>query len=80
MVNSFLSFGATNEFEIYYYGIGPTETRVAFILVNIMIMLFGTDFFPVLLPMVVIICFGGLIANTYQIQSKLWSLDMQAKR
>jgi len=30
MVNSFLSFAATNEFEIYHYGIGPTETRLLF--------------------------------------------------
>ncbi len=35
MVNSFLSFAATNEFEIYHFGIGPTETRVVFILINI---------------------------------------------
>lgn len=80
MVNSFLSFGATNEFEIYYYGIGPTETRIAFILVNTLIMVFGTDYFPVLLPMVVITCLGGLIVNTYQIQKKLWLHDMQAKQ
>lgn len=80
MVNSFLSFGATNEFEIYHYGIGPTETRVVFILINIFIIHYGTAHFPILLPMVVMACLGGLIVNTYQIQKKLWVHDMQARQ
>ena len=80
MVNSFLSFGATNEFQIYYYGIGPTEMRVVFILVNTFIIFFGTNNFHFLLPLVVCLCFLGLIVNTYQIQRKLWLYDMQAKQ
>ena len=32
MANSFLSFSATNEFEIYHYG--STQSRVAFIAIN----------------------------------------------
>ncbi len=79
MVNSFLSFGATNKFEIYYFGIGPTETRVVFIAINTFIFFYGTNNFHILLPIVVIICFAGLIINTYQIQKKLWQYDMQAK-
>jgi phosphatidylglycerophosphate synthase len=80
MVNSFLSFAATNAFEIYYYGIGPTETRVVFILINTFIIFFGTKWFPVLLPSVVLLCLAGLILNTFQIQKKLWQIDMQAKK
>lgn len=80
MVNSFLSFAATNEFEIYYYGIGPTETRVVFILINTFIIYFGTNGFKILLPTVVLLCLSGLILNTYQIQKKLWRHDMQAKQ
>lgn len=80
MVNSFLSFGATNEFEIYHYGIGPTETRIVFILINIFLIRFGTASLPVLLPLTALLCLGGLIFNTYQIQRKLWLLDMQARR
>ena len=79
MVSSFLFFAATNDFQIYYYGIGPTETRVVFILINIFIIIFGTGGFPVLLPLVVIACLVGLIVNVYQIQKKLWALDMEAK-
>ena len=37
MVNSFLSFAATNEFEIYFLGIGPTEIRIYFIALNTVI-------------------------------------------
>lgn len=80
MVNSFLSFGATNEFEIYHYGIGPTETRIVFILINFFIMEFGTEHFTILLPMMVMACLGGLLVNTYQIQRKLWLHDMQARQ
>ena len=79
MVNSFLSFGATNEFKIYYYGFGPTELRVVFILINTFIIFWGTGSFHVLLPATVILCLAGLVVNTYQIQKKLWQLDMQAK-
>lgn len=80
MVNSFLSFGATNEFEIYYYGFGPTEMRVVFVLINIYIIKFGTDYFDILLPLVVIVCLLGLVVNTWQIQKKLWALDMENKK
>lgn len=80
MVNSFLSFGATNEFQIYYYGIGPTEMRVVFILINTYIITFGTGRFNILLPTVVSLCLAGLVLNTYQIQKSLWRHDMQAKR
>ncbi len=79
MVNSFLSFGATNEFQIYYYGFGPTEMRVVFIVINTFIIFCGTNSFNILLPATVILCLIGLIINTYQIQKKLWHRDMQAK-
>lgn len=79
MVNSFLSFAATNAFEIYHFGIGPTETRVLFILINTFIILFGTGSFDILLPLAVVLCGIGLIINTFQIQKKLWQIDMEAK-
>jgi hypothetical protein len=78
MVNSFLLFAATNEFAIYYYGIGPTETRVVFILINTYIILFGTNRFPLLLPLAVILCLIGLLVNSYQIHRRLWAMDMAA--
>lgn len=79
MVNSFLSFAATNEFEIYHYGCGPTEMRVVFILINTFIIVFGTTHFSYLLPLTFFTCLGGLIVNTWQMQKKLWQLDMLEK-
>jgi phosphatidylglycerophosphate synthase len=79
MVNSFLSFAATNDFEIYRYGLGPTEFRCGLILINTFIILFGTDKFYILLPFVVVLCLFALVVNTYQIHRRLWSLDMETK-
>ena len=79
MVNSFLSFAATNEFEIYHYGMGPTETRLVIIAINAYIAIFGTDQFTWLLPVTCALCSVGLIFNTWQIHKKLWALDMAAK-
>ena len=79
MVNSFLSFAATNEFKIYHYGIGPTEMRVVFILINTFIICIGTENFNILLPAVVGLCLAGLVINTYQIHKRLWRADMEAK-
>ncbi|MFK7803404.1 MAG: CDP-alcohol phosphatidyltransferase family protein [Anaerolineae bacterium] len=79
MVNSFLSFAATNEFEIAQYGIGPTEMRIVFILVNTYIIIFGTKDFYILVPAIVCMCLSALVVNTYQIHKKLWEIDMAAK-
>ena len=79
MVNSFLSFAATNEFEISSYGIGPTEMRIVFILINTFTIVVGTRYFNILLPLTVAVCLLALIFNTYQIQKKLWDIDMEAK-
>lgn len=80
MVNSYLSFAATNAFEIYYFGIGPTEARIGFILINIFIIYFGTNSFNILLPTVVLLCLAGLTVNTFLIQKNLWTIDMEAKK
>lgn len=80
MVNSFLSFGATNEFEIYHYGVGPTEMRVVFILINLFIIKFGTTHFEVLVPITVGICLMGLVIHSYQIHRKLWEYDIEVKK
>ena len=79
MVNSFLSFAATNEFEIYHYGLGPTEFRCGLILVNAYIILFGTGKFHILLPLVALLGLVALVVNTYQIHKRLWLLDMEIK-
>ena len=50
MVNSFLSFAATNEFKISTLGIGTTEGRLFFIIANAAIVIFGTSWVPWALP------------------------------
>jgi phosphatidylglycerophosphate synthase len=80
MVNSFLSFAATNEFEIYHYGIGPTETRIVFILINTYIIFFGREQFYWQVPAVVSVCFAGLLLNIWMIHKKLWKYDMKQKK
>lgn len=79
MVNSFLSFGATNEFEIYHYGFGPTEMRVVFILINTFLIQFGTANLDLLIPATVGVCLAGLVIQSYQIHRKLWNHDMRVK-
>lgn len=79
MVNSFLSFAATNEFEIYHYGMGPTEMRVVFIAINAYIALFGTTHFSWMLPLACVVSAVALIINTRQIHQKLWKIDMEIK-
>jgi phosphatidylglycerophosphate synthase len=79
MVNSFLLFAATNTFEIYRYGLGPTEFRLCLIAINTFIILFGTKTFPVLLPAAVLLCAAALAVNTFQIHRRLWALDMKSR-
>lgn len=77
MASSFLSFAASNDFEIYYYGMGPTEMRVGFILINVYIVFFGTGYFYILLPLSVIVTLLGLIIKVYKVHKKLWKIDME---
>jgi len=79
MANSFLSFAATNKFEIYHYGMGPTESRLGFIAINAYIAIVGFKHFTWLMPLVVAITLLALIIYTWQIHKQLWAIDMQVK-
>jgi phosphatidylglycerophosphate synthase len=50
MINAYLAFAATNRFRIAYLGIGPTEVRLVFILINTLIILFGKTHMAFALP------------------------------
>lgn len=81
MVNSFLSFAATGNFRISYMGIGPTEMRLVFILVNTFIIFLHATFnMNLLLPIVLAGATFALFVTVYQTQKKLWKIDMEAKR
>ena len=80
MVSSFLEFAATNNFKISFFGIGPTESRLALMLFNTAIFFFGAAIVPQLLPYFV--SFGSilLIYLLYQKHHMLWKIDMSAKK
>jgi phosphatidylglycerophosphate synthase len=75
MVNSYLAFAASNKFRITFLGIGPTEIRIVFILINSMIILFGKTYIGAVLPYVLILSTIGLIIVTYRTQKEIWKLD-----
>ena len=78
MVNSFLSFAATNEFKISYLGIGPTEVRLIFIGANTLLAI-ETSILAPALPWVLGLSAFGLFVTVYRTQKMLWELDMKAK-
>ncbi|MFC1752362.1 CDP-alcohol phosphatidyltransferase family protein [Thermoproteota archaeon] len=75
MVNSYLSFAATNKFEIDFLMIGPTEIRFIFIIINTLIILFGKTYMAVALPYVLGFSFLGLVVIVYKTQRKIWKID-----
>ena len=81
MVNSFLSFAATNEFEIYFLGIGPTEIRIYFIALNTVIIYLDPtrQYFETFVPKYAIVLTLGLAFVVWQSHKSLWTLDMKTK-
>jgi len=79
MTNMFLSFAATNEFQISALGIGPTEARLFFILVNAGIVLFGTAWVQISLPFMLAALTSVLVWLVFKTQKQLWRLDMEHK-
>lgn len=80
MVNSFLSFAATNEFQISTLGIGPTEIRLFFILANAAMVFFGTVWLPIALPVILGILTVTLVWSVWQSHRRIWKIDMENKR
>ena len=79
MFHTFLMLAATNEFRVSFSRFGPTELRIALIVINVLIVKFGTRGLRGALPWV---AFGGIIAFTilaYVAQRRLWRMDMRAK-
>lgn len=79
MVSSYLHFAITNEFRISYFGLGPTEIRLIFIILNSLIVIFGKTYVAWLLPYVLIISSIALITVVYHTQKEVWQLDIKEK-
>jgi hypothetical protein len=79
MFHTFLMLAATDEFRVSFSRFGPTELRIALIIINGFIVQFGTRGLKGALPWV---AFGGVIALgvlAYIAQRRLWQIDMKAK-
>ena len=79
MASSFLSFGATGEFKITYLGTGPTEIRFWFIVLNCLIIFFGTGWIEKLLVYILIAAVIFLCVVVYRTQKYIWEIDMRDK-
>ncbi len=79
MVNSYLSFAATNEFRVAYLKIGPTEVRILFIIINTLIILFGKTYLAFSIPYAIAFTILGLFIVVYRTHKYLWKIDMAYK-
>ncbi len=79
MFHTFLMLAATDEFKVSFSRFGPTELRIALLVINALLVKFGARGLNGALPWV---AFGGVIALSilaYIAQRRLWQIDMQAK-
>ena len=80
MVSSFLAFGATGEFKITYLRSGPTEIRIWFIILNCVIIKFGTYYIDKFFVLIFIFFFVALFIVIFRTQRYIWNIDMEDKR
>lgn len=78
MAVSFLSFAATNSFQIAYYGIGPTEIRIGYVALNTFVAFMGTGVFSWGVPAVVALNVAALSVLAIQTSNTLWRVDYEA--
>ena len=80
MVNSFLAFAATGRFHISHGKLGPTEFRLALVLINSLLVFYGTRRMTKVLPYVAACGFVALCVLAYRTQRELWQRDLEHKR
>jgi phosphatidylglycerophosphate synthase len=80
MVNSFLAFAATGRFHISHGKLGPTEFRAALVLVNSLVVFYGTRRMAKALPYVAACGFVALCVLAYRTQRELWLRDAEQRR
>lgn len=77
--HSMLYFGATGRFEIAISGVGPTEGRFVFILVNSLMILLGRRYLISGLSLLFVGMLVGVTIGIYKKQKDLWRMDMIQK-
>ena len=78
-VSAFLAFSATDRLTISYLKLGPTEFRVALIVINSLLILFGTRYMISGLKYVNAGAVVGLCFVVYRTQKSIWQIDMRDK-
>jgi phosphatidylglycerophosphate synthase len=77
--STFLAFSATDKLKISYLKFGPTEFRLALIVVNALLIKFGTKHMIGGLKWVNAGAAVGLCLLIYTTQKKIWQLDMESR-
>ncbi|HEX7955767.1 MAG TPA: CDP-alcohol phosphatidyltransferase family protein [Pyrinomonadaceae bacterium] len=80
MVNSFLAFAATGRFRISHGKLGPTEFRLAMVVINSLLVFDGTRRMAKALPYVAACGFAALCVLAYRTQRELWERDTELRR
>jgi archaetidylinositol phosphate synthase len=79
-VSTFLAFASMDRFKISYLGFGPTEFRLALIVINGLLVQFGTRQMVNGLKYVNIGAAIGLAVMIYRTHKVIWALDMKHKQ
>jgi phosphatidylglycerophosphate synthase len=80
VVNSFLAFTASGRFHISHMKLGPTEFRISLVIINTLLVLYGTRRMAKALPYVAACGLALLCVVVYRTQRELWRRDMEHKR
>ena len=78
--STFLAFAATDRLKISYLKLGPTEFRLALIIINGLLISFGTKHMISGLKWVNAGAAVGLVFLIYGTQKKIWQHDMEGKQ
>jgi phosphatidylglycerophosphate synthase len=78
-VSAFLAFSATDRLTISYLKLGPTEFRLALIIINTLLIMFGSRYMISGLKYVNVGAVAGLCFVVYQTQKHIWQVDMKEK-
>ncbi len=78
-VSTFLAFNATDRLKISYLKLGPTEFRLALIVINGLLVQYGTRTMVNGLKYVNIGAAIGLALMVYRAHKVIWALDMKQK-
>ena len=78
-MSTFLAFSATDRLKISFLRLGPTEFRLALVVINSLLIGFGTKYMVSALKYVNVGAGLGLCLLVYETQKKIWELDMEYK-